>query len=833
VNLFQIVILIGLAGNTVLGLFVLLSNPKRIVNTSFFALSLLMMMWMAAMFCVTTTRTDSIILYWIRQTSAFATLIPIGVFILQLSIVNPAIRITQILYKLRYWLLATFSIVGVCHSSVFALRADSPTATDLVPDTEYGWGFAVYIAFFLAAIIKLAVGFWQVTKSKTGVQKAEVQFLQIGCVASFVVGVSLVTSAELFENQEIGLFVPLSVLLLDGFVAYGIATRRILAVSAVLQRIVAYALMTCYLSCLYVIAVWIGSSIFRWFVVDPAYLSHLLAALILAFSVTPAHRWIQMFSHRLFASADLLNVNVVLERAAHMFQEVSTEANLMEKFSELIEVSFDTKNVVLFRLSTGGFYHQSYPLQNPGTSILFKIGSPVVHLLNQDRDAFTIDTLQRMRQTPLVVDALEEMESAGAALAIGSFMRKEMKAILLLPSKKSGRIYDLRDQRALQLLCDQFAVALENANLYTAVQNGKIYNDILLDSLTSGIIAVNSDRVVTVFNQRAQKLTGVGELAVVDKPMSVLPSVLVEGLETILNSQAGFRDKDMSIMLGDEEVPIRVSGSIFRGHTGNLLGALVVFNDMTMLKKMEEQIRRTDRLSSIGTLAAGMAHEIKNPLVTIKTFTQLLPQQHGDTDFRHTFFDLVGQEVKRIDTIVNRLLNFARPAKASLKPVSLHEIVENSLRLAEQQLLQHEIKLERHLDAKRHIIEADAEQLNQTFVNFFLNAIHAMGKGGTLTVRTSIIRPSQDIPLVNGEQTGERIRVDVQDSGCGIAPENLSKIFDPFFTTKEDGVGLGLSVSHGIIQEHNGTIDVESEKGVGTIFHVQFPLLKLQEKTKE
>jgi signal transduction histidine kinase len=100
-------------------------------------------------------------------------------------------------------------------------------------------------------------------------------------------------------------------------------------------------------------------------------------------------------------------------------------------------------------------------------------------------------------------------------------------------------------------------------------------------------------------------------------------------------------------------------------------------------------------------------------------------------------------------------------------------------------------------------------------------------------VRTSIIRPSQDIPLVNGTQTGERIRVDIQDTGCGIAPENLSKIFDPFFTTKEDGVGLGLSVSHGIIQEHNGTIDVESEKGAGTVFHVQFPLLKLQEKTKE
>jgi nitrogen-specific signal transduction histidine kinase len=420
-----------------------------------------------------------------------------------------------------------------------------------------------------------------------------------------------------------------------------------------------------------------------------------------------------------------------------------------------------------------------------------------------------------------------------AAAILGSFMRKEMKAILLLSQKKSGRIYDLHDQRALQLLCDQFAVALENASLYTAVQNGKIYNEILLDSLTSGIIAVNTDRLVTVFNQRAQVQVGLPESAVIDKQMDVLPPALVECLEIVLKTRSGFRDKDVHIKSGDEDIPIRVSGAVFHGHTGSLLGALLAFNDMTLLKKMEEQIRRTDRLSSIGTLSAGMAHEIKNPLVTIKTFTQLLPQQYSDTEFRHTFFDLVGQEVKRIDTIVNRLLNFARPAKASLKPVSLHDVIDNSLRLAEQQLAQHGIALERHLDAVRHVIEADAEQLNQTFVNFFLNAVHAMKKGGKLTVRTMIVNFSPDDPQAGSLPNVDRIQVDVQDTGCGIAPEDMSKIFDPFFTTKEDGVGLGLSVSHGIIQEHNGTIDVESEEGKGTVFHVQFPLLAPPEKKDE
>jgi signal transduction histidine kinase len=161
-------------------------------------------------------------------------------------------------------------------------------------------------------------------------------------------------------------------------------------------------------------------------------------------------------------------------------------------------------------------------------------------------------------------------------------------------------------------------------------------------------------------------------------------------------------------------------------------------------------------------------------------------------------------------------------------------VVENSLRLVDQQFVQQETVIEKHLEAKRHIIEADTEQLNQTLINLFLNAAHAMEKGGTLSVRTSVIRHSRSI-LQEGNSvpdTEDRIQLDIQDTGCGIPASDISRIFDPFFTTKENGVGLGLSVSHGIIMEHNGTIDVESEEGKGTVFRLQFPLLTPQEKQK-
>ena len=222
----------------------------------------------------------------------------------------------------------------------------------------------------------------------------------------------------------------------------------------------------------------------------------LLAALAVAFSVSPAHGWMQTVANRLFATADPLNTGVLLERAGQVFREVSTEANLMANFSDLVCDAFGTTKALLLRADDEGGFRQVYP-EAAGKPFQLWPGAALTTLLRRDREALTVDTLQRMRSSPAVEEALKTLKGAGMALAAGSFMRGEMKAVLLLASKKTGRIYDLRDQRTLQLLCDQFAVALENANLYTAVQNGKIYNDILLDSLTSGIVAVDADRRVT------------------------------------------------------------------------------------------------------------------------------------------------------------------------------------------------------------------------------------------------------------------------------------------------------------------------------------------------
>ncbi len=243
--------------------------------------------------------------------------------------------------------------------------------------------------------------------------------------------------------------------------------------------------------------------------------------------------------------------------------------------------------------------------------------------------------------------------------------------------------------------------------------------------------------------------------------------------------------------------------------------------------KLEQQIRRTDRLASLGTLSAGMAHEIKNPLVTVKTFAQLLPERYDDADFRATFTELVGHEIQRIDSIVNQLLHFSRPPKSRLRPVGLHDLVGATLRLVGQQLRQKGIESSLSLQAPHNDIMGDPSLLEQALVNILFNAVDAMERGGILTVSSRLV--AADWPAVDirpdAARLPEQIVLTIADTGPGIPPDRVQHVFDPFYTTKPQGTGLGLSIAHKIVQEHNGTIDVESMEGSGTAFHIALPVL--------
>jgi two-component system NtrC family sensor kinase len=238
------------------------------------------------------------------------------------------------------------------------------------------------------------------------------------------------------------------------------------------------------------------------------------------------------------------------------------------------------------------------------------------------------------------------------------------------------------------------------------------------------------------------------------------------------------------------------------------------------LKQSQETLRRADRLSSLGLLTAGLAHEIRNPLVAIRTFTQLLPERYEDAEFREGFQGLALKEVDRICGLINDLLSFARPSRPNVAEENVNDVVDGIARILETEAKEKGVEIKRNFAAELPRIWIDREQMKQVFMNLILNAIQAMRDGGTLFISTRLYSKNE-----SGEN-GRFLQVEIRDTGIGIPEENLQHIFDPFFTNKDEGSGLGLSISHQIVQEHGGYIVVESKLGKGTSFFINLPVGK-------
>jgi two-component system nitrogen regulation sensor histidine kinase GlnL len=240
------------------------------------------------------------------------------------------------------------------------------------------------------------------------------------------------------------------------------------------------------------------------------------------------------------------------------------------------------------------------------------------------------------------------------------------------------------------------------------------------------------------------------------------------------------------------------------------------------LKQSQNIIRRADRLSSLGMLTAGLAHEIRNPLVAIRTFTQLLPERYQDQEFRELFQSLAMKEVDRICGLVNDLLSFARPSTPNMSAQDVSEIVGNIARILQSQAKEKDVKIGLHMAARLPKIFIDKEQIKQVCMNLILNAIQSIEGGGSVEIGTHLF----------GENGTRRfVQIEVRDTGVGIPEKDIENIFNPFFTTKKDGSGLGLSISHQIIKEHGGYIVVESEVGRGTSFFIRLPVSYFPPKT--
>lgn len=267
-------------------------------------------------------------------------------------------------------------------------------------------------------------------------------------------------------------------------------------------------------------------------------------------------------------------------------------------------------------------------------------------------------------------------------------------------------------------------------------------------------------------------------------------------------------------------------------HGGDEIGKLgTAFNEMThqlaRIRDLEDQLRRSDRLAALGTMAAGIAHDIRNPLTSISIFTQLMSQNFQDPEVRTKFDRVVPRELERVQRVLEDMLELARPSSLNREPTDLNEVLLQVMELFERQLSEQGIVATTNLAFPLPKTMADRKKLHRCFANVIHNAVQAMPRGGRLTVSSGLfVAPRSSLSRTDAAQqeARESIRVAVADSGVGIVPELLPHIFDPFFTTKEKGTGLGMAIAHRIIEDHLGAIEVSSRVGEGTTFTLTLPV---------
>jgi two-component system sensor histidine kinase HydH len=346
-------------------------------------------------------------------------------------------------------------------------------------------------------------------------------------------------------------------------------------------------------------------------------------------------------------------------------------------------------------------------------------------------------------------------------------------------------------------------------NAKASLSRIKAFSDHLVENMPIGLIAFDNKRRIAMSNSTAGTILSIPPRDIYGKgAQETLPASLWN-LITELEKKGGVIETEIECGLDDgRTVPLEVSAAELKDEKGDFLGYIILFKDLSEVRSLRREVARSQRLASLGSLAAGVAHEIRNPLSSIKGFaTYFLERQEKPED--KEIADIMIHEVDRLNRVVSQLVELARPVSVSRKPVSLRTVIENSLKLLERESSDKNIEIKTGFPAENLQIALDVDRINQVLLNLYLNSIESMEKGGMLAVSLS------------ADEMGAIIKV--SDTGSGIAEKDLPHVFDPYFTTKTRGTGLGLAIVHNIIEAHDGKITVASRPGQGATFTIFLP----------
>jgi PAS domain S-box-containing protein len=353
------------------------------------------------------------------------------------------------------------------------------------------------------------------------------------------------------------------------------------------------------------------------------------------------------------------------------------------------------------------------------------------------------------------------------------------------------------------------------------LEDVKNFTESIIQSIGSGIIITEMNDTITYINRAGERMLGYSKKELLEKPFSifglkekqsVIPSFLNNPDDLDTRKEGWMKKKDHT------EFPVGFTINNHLSVRGEKIGKIVVFRDLTNVYKIQEEILRMDRLVSLGKLASGIAHELRNPLAGIKTTAQALGEEMSGDDSRREYLNRITKEIDRLNDLLKTFFSFAKPQNLNLVQCHIKDIINEIIPFLIKEIADKGIRFIETYHPQLPKIQVDRTQMHQVFLNLFLNAIQAMPSGGELKIEAS--------PILSTSVEGFKknfIKVVISDTGRGIPPHIIHKIFDPFFTTKPKGIGLGLSITYQIIKKHGGTVKVESQWEKGTSFIINLP----------
>ncbi|MEW6207549.1 MAG: ATP-binding protein [Acidobacteriota bacterium] len=404
-------------------------------------------------------------------------------------------------------------------------------------------------------------------------------------------------------------------------------------------------------------------------------------------------------------------------------------------------------------------------------------------------------------------------------------VRDRMVAIIGVGRSQTGALLTTDDIDLLKALSGYVAIAIDNSLLYRSEMEKadelarlKEFSENIIESVKVGILVVDFDGSITTWNSALEEIFSIRrEQSLGRNVREVFDPDLIETIENA-TGQGGWALRSShhiykyhATVEDGRKLTLNISLAPFEAARGVVTGAMIVIENATERAQLEQQLMQREKLSSIGLLAAGVAHEVNTPLAGISSYAQMLLQQIPESDQKHKLLEKIHLQTLRASEIVNNLLNFSRTGDTQFREVDINRVIDDTIQLLEPQLRSARMELARNYSQELAPAYGNPSKLQQVFMNLIINARDAMPGGGRLTIQTRMVETS--------------LVVDFRDTGTGIDPENIARIYDPFFTTKEvgRGTGLGLAISYGIIQEHGGRMFVESRPGEGAHFTIKLP----------